>query len=376
MKKIIGIIAMITLLIPACSSLTNIKKEVKNDLEDSAMTISSHMPAEDLPHEGTWLTWPHKYTYGMEYQNEVEDIWIKMTQALHTGEKVHIIAYDKNEQLRIEKLLLANSVNMNQVDFVIAKSDDVWVRDTGPMFVFDENNKLQIADFGFDGWGEKVNFKKDDQIPVAVGKQKNIPVIDISDFVLEGGSIEIDGNGTLMASLSSVVSKNRNQKMTVKQAEEYLSSYLGVTNFIWLEGVTDEDITDAHIDGMARFIDDQTILTVSESDFAELYESINMDDYSTMRNAKNVNGKSYKILELPLTKKNAKGLNYKGSYLNYYIGNKVVLVPIYEDENDAAALKIITELYPERKIVPIVVNNLFQYGGMIHCVTQQQPMSK
>lgn len=155
-----------------------------------------------------------------------------------------------------------------------------------------------------------------------------------------------------------------------------MSKYLGVTNFIWLEGVTDEDITDAHIDGMARFLDDRTILTVSEADFAELYESISMDDYRTIQNAKNANGQPYEIVELSLTNKNVTGLDYKGSYLNYYIGNAVVLVPIYDDENDDVALEIIAELYPEREIVPIEVNSLFQYGGMIHCVTQQQPVSK
>lgn len=377
MKKTVAIsIAAIPALLSGCAASANSEtpKDKQFFMEETNMTYN--MPAEELPHEGTWLTWPHPYTYGVEYQKEIEEIWIQMTQALNTSERVHIVAYDKNEQARIEKLLIADGIDMGQTDFVIAKSDDVWVRDTGPMFVFDKNNKLMIADFGFDGWGEKAEFENDDQIPAKAGMQKNIPVIDISDFVLEGGSIEMDGNGTLMASLSSVVSKNRNQGLSVKQAEEYLSRYLGVTNFIWLKGATDEDITDAHIDGMARFLDDCTILTVSENDFAELYQSINLNDYRTMQNAKNAKGEPYKIVELPLTKRNVKGLDYKGSYLNYYIGNKVVLVPVYEDENDNAALEIISELYPEREIVPIEVSTLFQYGGMIHCITQQQPLSK
>lgn len=331
------------------------------------------MPAEDLPHEGTWLTWPHRYTYGIEYQREVEDIWVQMAASLHTGERVHIVAYDKTEQARITKLLADSAVDLTQIDFVIAKSDDVWARDTGPMFVFDENRKLYIADFAFDGWGEKVAYENDDQIPVAVAKQKNLPTIAIPEFVLEGGAVELDGNGTLMAAKSSVVSKNRNSELTVRQAEQYLSKYLGVRNFIWLEGVTDEDITDAHIDGTARFLDDSTILTVSKSDFAELYENINMDDYTKMQSARNATGKPYEIIELPLTKEIVEGADCYGSYLNYYIGNEVVLVPVYDDENDESALEIIAELYPTREIVPIVVNDLFQYGGMLHCVTQQQP---
>lgn len=357
MKKRIAIAMIAAALLTACTPMTYT------------------MPAEDLPHEGTWLTWPHPHTYGADYQTEIEHIWVQMVQALHTGERVHIIAYDKAAKSRISQLLADSAIDMTQVDFVIAKSDDVWTRDTGPMFVFDEDGQPAIADFGFDGWGEKTPYKWDNQIPLAAGKQKSLPTISIPGFVLEGGAVEVDGNGTLMAALSSVVSKNRNNGVSISQAEAYLSKYLGVRNFIWLEGVTDEDITDAHIDGTARFLNDQTILTVSEHDFATLYESIPMTDYERLKNARNAEGKPYKIIELPLTKNIVEGADCYGSYLNYYIGNQVVLVPVYEDEHDTIALRIIAELYPGREIIPIVVNDLFQYGGMLHCVTQQQPAS-
>lgn len=347
---------------------------MRSDKEENTMNYK--MPSEDLEHEGTWLIWPHSYTYGKDYRKEIEGIWIQMVKALHHDERIHIIAYNKKEQMRIIKLLEEDQIDRNQIDFVIAKSNDVWVRDTGPIFVFDENNKLAIANFKFDGWGEKVEYKHDDQIPVVVGNQMEMPVVDIFDFVLEGGSIEIDGNGTLMATLSSTVSKNRNQTLSIPEVENFLSKYLGVSNFIWLNGVVDEDITDAHIDGIARFLDDSTILTVSKDDFSQLYEHIDMKDYDTLKIAKNIRGETYKMIELPLTKKNVKGLDYKGSYLNYYIGNKVVLMPVYEDENDIVAMDIIARLYPGRKIVPIVVNDLYRYGGMLHCVTQQQPWSE
>lgn len=373
MKKIFALAMTASILLSACASQTSTETyiNIKNNWRDTKMTY--HMPAENLPHEGTWLIWPHRYTYGVEYQRELEDIWVQMVEALHTDERVHIIAYSKEEQIRIERLLTDTAVDMKQIDFLIAKSDDVWVRDTGPLFLLDGNNKTVIADFGFDGWGKKVSYKNDDKIPKEVGKQKDIHTIDISSFILEGGAVEVDGNGTLMGALSSVVSKNRNSGLTVKQAEEYLSNYLGIRNFIWLEGVIDEDITDAHIDGMARFLNSQTILTVSQRDFRKLYEHINMDDYTKLKEARNVDGKPYNIVELPLTKKIVEGADCYGSYLNYYIGNKVVLVPIYEDENDEIAIQNIQKLYPNREIVPIVVNNLYQYGGMIHCVTQQQP---
>lgn len=133
------------------------------------------MPSEDLLHEGTWLTWPHKYTYGIEYQNEIESIWVQMIQFLHVGENVHIISYNEKEQIRIENLLRNNDIDINKIDFVIAKSDDIWIRDTGPIFVFDKTNKLVIADFGFDGWGKKVAYNKDNVIPIEVSKSKKFP---------------------------------------------------------------------------------------------------------------------------------------------------------------------------------------------------------
>lgn len=344
--------------------------------EEDTPVSGFYFPAEEEKHEGTWLIWPHHYTYGKEYRKELEGIWVQMVSALQSGENVHIIAYDTTEKQRIEAILLQENIDMGNVDFVIARSDDVWSRDTGPVFVYDENGKLTIADFAFDGWGKKTPYKYDDKIPQAVATAKNLPIVKIQDFVLEGGAVELDGAGTLLAAKSSVISKNRNAHMTQEEAVTYLRKYLGVTHFIWLDGVTDQDITDAHIDGMARFYDDKTLLTVSEKDFFELYEDMKESDYERLLHAENAKGEPYKLIELPMTAQNAKGVAYKGSYLNYYIGNEVVLVPVYGDENDKPALEILEGLYEGRKIVPIDVTALYQYGGMLHCVTQQQPMQR
>lgn len=348
--------------------------EMKRNWEEVESMSNYFLPAEEQEHEGTWLTWPHQYTYGVEYREEIEDIWVQMVYALNPGENVHIIAYDAEEKHRIEKLLKEEGIPMEAIDFVIAKSDDVWARDTGPMFVFDKNHKMVIADFAFDGWGKKMPYEKDNKIPQVAASAKNFEIIEIPEFVLEGGAVELDGKGTLLAAKSSVISKNRNSDMTVAQAEEYLSKYLGVSNFIWIEGVIDQDITDAHIDGMARFYDEKTLMMVSEDDFFELYDDMKESDYDILLNARNAEGVLYEQIELPMTEKNVKGLDYKGSYLNYYIGNEVVLLPVYNDKNDEIAIEILAELYADREIVPIDVTSLYKYGGMLHCVTQQQPM--
>lgn len=330
-------------------------------------------PAEDSQHEGTWLIWPHRYTYGKKYQKALEQIWIEMVQALSPGERVHIVAYNQQEQARITKLLADKGVEMSQVDFTIAKTDDVWARDVGPIFVIDQNGKPIIDDFAFNGWGKKTAYKYDDQLASKIAKQEGIAVQKIPGLTIEGGSVELDGQGTAMLTKSSVLNSNRNPKMTQKQAESYLRKYLGVKNFIWLQGAKGEDITDAHIDGFARFLDSRTILTVKKSDFGDLYEGMKMSDYQKLTHATNAQGEPYQVITLPLTKKNVQGLDYKGSYLNYYVGNQVVLVPTYHDANDQVALQKLQKLYPDRQVVGIDVRKLYKYGGMLHCVTQQQP---
>ena len=193
-------------------------------------------------------------------------------------------------------------------------------------------------------------------------------------MINEGGAVEIDGNGTLMATRSAILNKNRNPGMT--QEEEIFTKYRGAPNFIWLNGKAGLEITDMHIDGFARFGNEHTIVTMSEDDLLEW--QVPENDITTLFAAANKDGHKYTFVKLPLTQNNVttaygKKLDYQGSYVNYYIANTVVLVPNYNDANDAVANALIQKLYPTRKIVGIDVRNLYANGGMIHCVTQQQP---
>jgi len=207
------------------------------------------MPEETAEHEGTWLQWPHHYAYGMFYRNSLDDTWIDMTEALVDNEKVHIVAYNTTEKNRIITLLNNASIPLTNVDFYIHENDDVWIRDNGPMFVYDSNNDLTILDWGFNGWGGDTPYSKCDIIPTALANDLTIPVVDLSAMVLEGGAIEHDGNGTMMATRSSVTHSSRNPGLTEAQIENYLTSNMGITNFIWLDGVYGSEITDMHIDG-------------------------------------------------------------------------------------------------------------------------------
>ncbi|MBP7173879.1 MAG: agmatine deiminase family protein [Cloacibacterium sp.] len=343
------------------------------------------MPEESEPHEGTWLQWPHQYQYGTAYRNGLDQTWVSMTKELVSGEKVHIIAYNETEKNRIIGLLNAANVPLNNVDFKIYKTDDVWVRDNGPIFVKDKNGKLVIQDWGFNGWGQKIDdqsgiaigFANCNQIPSKIASDLGKTLVDINSIMInEGGSVEIDGNGTLMACKSSILNNNRNPGMTQTKAEEIFRKYLGVTHFIWLDGQAGLELTDQHIDGFARFGNSSTIVTMNEDDLLDF--DVKQSDIDKLYSAKNKNGTAYTFLKVPLTKNNVvttngKNLGYKGSYVNYYIANNKVLVPNYNDPNDAVANSIIQTLYPTRTVVGIDVRNLYENGGMVHCVTQQQP---
>ncbi|MGJ1318548.1 agmatine deiminase family protein [Sphingobacterium spiritivorum] len=341
---------------------------------DSAVLY--RMPEESALHEGTWLQWPHEYLYGRTFRDRLDETWVAMTKALVNSEKVHIIVYDNTELERVSALLKKAQISLAYVEFTIARTDDVWIRDNGPIYVKDNNGKLLVEDWGFNGWGEKAAYENCDRIPAQLAANQNVQTINLNEVIVnEGGSVEIDGNGTLMAFKSSVLNKNRNPGMTQQQAESIFTKYLGTTHFIWLEGEAGLDITDMHIDGFARFADKSTIITMADDDL--LYWQVPEHDITTLYEAVNRDGQPYNFVNVPLTKNDVTttyGKNIgKASYINYYIGNTVVLVPNYNDPNDTVANAIIQKHYPGRKVIGIDCRNLFANGGMVHCVTQQQP---
>ncbi|MFN8576586.1 MAG: agmatine deiminase family protein [Candidatus Sericytochromatia bacterium] len=352
-------------------------REANSKMPNKTHEIIYTMLEESEPHEATWLQWPHEYQYGITYRNRLDQTWVDMTKELVSSEKVYLIVYDETEQDRVTNLLNKSKVSLENVEFKIYKTDDVWVRDNGPIYVKDKNGNQLIEDWGFNAWGKKAEYNNCNSIPAKISTDQSKPIIDINSIMInEGGSVEIDGNGTLMACKSSILNKNRNLGMTQEQAESIFTKYLGVTNFIWLDGQSGLEITDQHIDGFARFGNSKTIVTMDQEDLLDF--QVKQNDIDKLYSAKNKDGELYTFLKLPLSKNNVvtaygKNLGYKGSYCNYYIANTKVLVPIYKDPNDSIAIEKIQDLYPTRNVVGIDVRNLYENGGMIHCVTQQQP---
>lgn len=346
------------------------------------MSQTYYFPEESEQHEGTWLQWPHQYQFGTTYRNRLDATWVAMANALQTNEKVHIIAYDNTEKARITGLLNAAGVPLTNVDFRVYPTDDVWVRDNGPIFAKNSSNQLVIEDWGFNGWGGKYNSSNCNQIPTKIGTDLGMTVANLNSVMVnEGGSVELDGGGVLMACKSSVISQSpantvRNPGMTEAQATSNFMQYYGVSKVIWLNGVTGLEVTDMHIDGFMRFANPNTIVTMSNSDL--LNWGLTQTDINILYSTTNVAGQVYTKVYVPQTQNNVvttygTTLSYKGSYANYYVANGVVLVPNYNDPNDAVANQIIGNLYPGRTVIGIDVRNLYANGGMVHCVTQQQP---
>jgi agmatine deiminase len=343
-----------------------------------AQTPTYTFPEETAQHEGTWLQWPHQYTYGTTYRSRLDQTFIDMTAALVGSEKVFIVAYNSTEKNRIIDLLNTAGIPLGNVFFYIIKTDDIWSRDNGPMYVYNEDNELVILDWKFNGWGNDTPYSKDDKVPQRISEKTGVPRVNLSAMVLEGGAVEVDGAGTFLATRSSISGDNRNPTLTEADINNYLEQYLGVTNIIWLDGLYGGafDITDTHIDGFAKFLDSTTLVTMNTTDLN--YWGISSADITTLMNAQNANGDVYTKVYLPLTNKNVKttwgaNVGFKSSYNNYYVGNNVVLATTFNDVNDDDALAILEDLYPDKTVVGIDSRNLYFYGGMVHCVTQQQP---
>lgn len=348
-------------------------------------------PDETEQHEGTWLAWPHQYEYGVAFRNENDATWVAMTNALQANEKVHIIAYNATERTRITNLLTAASVPLTNVDFIIKTTNDVWMRDTAGIFVRNASGQLVMQDWGFNGWGGDYAFDKDNTVPTAMGTYTGLTPLNLNaTMVVEGGSWEMDGNGTFLATKSSIlcqvnpttptgIKAIRNLGMTEAQANTIFTQYIGAQKFIWLDGwYSQSDITDAHIDGFAKFAPGNKLVTMNQADL--LYWGVPQSDIDKLYAASNINNVVYTKVYIPLTVNNVKKTNgtdlgYKGSYANYYVANNRVLVPNYNDPNDSVANAIIAGIYPGRTVVGINVQNLYGNGGMVHCVTQQQPTS-
>lgn len=335
---------------------------------------SYRMPAEWEPHTAVWLAWPYDADTFPDRVQKAESAFVEMISAVHSSELVELLVLDEAMTERSELMLNTAGVDMTKVSFHITDYADVWLRDTGPVFVKDRTGGLVITNWEFNAWGNKFpELLTDGALPETIGEWNNLSILK-PDAVLEGGAIDVNGEGVCMTTEQCLLNENRNPGKPKSDIEKYLGQYLGVKKTIWLKEGLVNDHTDGHIDELARFAAPDRILCAYEEDENDENYEILQANYKTLSYATDINGKPFEIIRLPMPHKRYEdGRKAPVSYTNFYIGNSVVLAPIFKDENDEAALRILNDCFPGRSVVCIDCSDIIYGGGAIHCVTQQQP---
>jgi len=351
------------------------------------------MPAEWEPHAATWLAWPH---YELDWPGKFAPIpWVyaEIIRQLARHERVELIVNDAASGRSARKVLQQAGAKLENVGFHRWRTDRVWTRDSGCTFVYpssadnrgrlhsSEDMRLAAIKWRFNAWAKYSNWQHDEKIgslmAKATGANEIRPLCRGSRVVLEGGSIDVNGQGTLLTTEECLLSgkQQRNPGMKRKDYEAVFAENLGVTNVIWLgRGIVGDD-THGHVDDLTRFIAPDTVVTVVESNPKDPNYQPLRENIRRLRAAVDQNGKPLAIIELPMPGLiTFKGNRLPASYANFYIANGLVLVPVFNDANDRFALDTLADLFPDREIVGIYCGDLVWGFGTLHCMTQQQPL--
>lgn len=347
-----------------------------NTVETTPTALGYSMPAEWAQHRATWLTWPHNQDTWPEFLEKVREIWVQMVRALAPHEQVCLLVNDEAAEREVGARLQSAGVATENVRLFKIPTVDVWMRDYGPTFITRKSKTQPLAsnDWVFNGWGGKYRtYEEDDQVAPKIARLLNIPVFE-HGIILEGGSIEVNGAGTCLTTEQCLLNRNRNPHLGRSQIEEYLKQTLGVSHIVWLgEGIAGDD-TDGHIDDIARFVNPTTIVCVIEANAQDENYRPLQENYERLQAVTDQNGKNFSVVSLPCPGAVCyDGARLPASYANFYIANEVVLVPVFDDPNDSAALGILQDLFPRRKVIGLRCNEVVAGLGAIHCVTQQEP---
>jgi agmatine deiminase len=337
------------------------------------------MPAEWEPHAATWLTWPHNRNSWPDAFEPIPGIWVRLVAALAPGEHVHILVNDDQAAHEVRALLHAATVAPERVTLHLVPSNDAWARDHGPTFLTRQaGDRIELAavDWEYNAWGGKYPpWELDARVASRIAEIAGARIFK-PGIVLEGGSIEVNGSGTVLTTESCLLHPNRNPHLDRKEIEAYLRAYLGVRHVLWLaDGIVGDD-TDGHIDDLARFVDRTTVVTVIEEDPNDDNHAVLRDNHERLQAMTDQDGRPLRVVPLPMPRPQLHdGHRMPASYANFYIGNRVVVVPTFDDPADAAALQTLQALFPDRQVVGIYSRELVWGLGAFHCITQQQPLA-
>ena len=338
------------------------------------------LPPEWKTHEATWIGWPYNKSDWPGKFSPIPYVYSEIVKYISRGEKVRIFVQSREHKLKAEKVLKDSDVSLSNVEFLIKKTDRGWLRDSGPMFVKDANEVIAL-DFKFNAWAKYNDYKLDDKIPSFISNKLNLKRVvaehNAKQVVMEGGAIDHNGKGTLITTEECLLDEKiqtRNQGFTKQDYFEVFKKYFGVLNVVWLgKGIVGDD-THGHIDDLCRFVNEDTVVLVQEENSLDENYNLLKENKERLQNIYLTNGLKLNVLPLPMPKPQIfKGQRLPASYVNFYISNYAVLVPTFNDPNDRIALGILSELFPDRKVVGIHSVDLVWGLGTIHCLTKEQP---
>jgi agmatine deiminase len=334
------------------------------------------MPAEWEKHDAIWLAWPYDPTTFPDRVERVEAVYVQIVKEIHDEELVNLFVINETTKNKVSKLFREAGVDLNRVNFYVNDYADVWFRDYGPIFVRNQDHELAMIHWDFNSWGEKYEtLLRDKQIPTVINKRMRLKCFK-PGIVLEGGSIDVNGKGTLLTTEQCLLNRNRNPHLVKEDIEKILADYLGVSTFVWLKSGILGDDTDGHIDDIARFVNPTTIVCAYQENTNDVDYDTLKENYEILCHSYDQDNKKFKIFKLPMPRVvSDEDERLPASYTNFYIGNKKVLLPVFDHPNDSRALSILQELFPDRKVVGIRCVDLVYGFGTIHCISQQQPCS-
>ena len=342
--------------------------------------LGYRMPAEWETHAATWLGWPHERTDWPGKFAPIPWAFAEIVRHLSRVERVYLLVESATAEKRVRGILEKVGANLETVDFFRVPTDRGWMRDSGPICVKNDAGEVAYNNFVFNGWAKYPNHKKDSGVVVkAKARLKRrlfLPMRDGRRVVLEGGSIDVNGRGTLLTTEECLQSKvqERNPGFTKQDYEEMFREYLGITKVLWLGNGIAGDDTHGHVDDLTRFVDATTVVTIVEKDRSEANYAALQNNLQRLKSMTDQDGKALKVETLPMPAAvYFDGQRLPASYANFYIANKLVLVPTFNDANDRAALNTLAELFPGREVVGIPCRDLVLGLGTIHCMTQQEP---
>ncbi|HXI20186.1 MAG TPA: agmatine deiminase family protein, partial [Gemmatimonadales bacterium] len=349
----------------------------------SPAALGYRMPAEWAPHRATWLSWPHRESSWPGRFGPVPGAFVEIVRHLVEGEEIHInvtgpeMAEDVRRRLTAAGLGAALAEPSARILLHLNPTNDAWCRDHGPIFLQRRANGTvdeAIVDWGYNAWGGKYPpYQDDDVIPLRIGREFRIPVFQ-PGIVMEGGSLDVNGEGTLLTTESCLLNPNRNPGMSRAEIETYLGDYLGASRVLWLGDGIEGDDTDGHVDDLARFVNPTTVVTVVEPDPRDKNHGPLRDNRERLQHMTDQADRPLRVLTLPMPPPMyLDGQRVPASYANFYIANRVVLLPAYEAPTDETARQTLQSCFPDRRVVPLDSRDLIWGLGSFHCVTQQWP---